>query len=151
LFPELLRAAGHPLEHTGCGRAFLAFASGVKATPGMFLTSTVETQMPKLKLRLDDLQVDTFQTTTVRKEKGTVFGEQCTCHTQCTCPGCPTCYASCNGTCDASCNGTCATTCGCNEATNGDTCYDTCAVSCVSCDFSCDDMYSCVNGVYGMC
>ncbi len=37
--------------------------------------------MNKLKLRLDDLQVDTFQTTPVQKEKGTVFGEQCTCYT----------------------------------------------------------------------
>ena len=74
--------------------------------------------MNKLKLRLDDLQVDTFQTTAVRKEKGTVFGEQCTCWTYCgqnTCPGCPTCDASCNGTCDASCNGTCATNCNCTS------------------------------------
>jgi hypothetical protein len=103
--------------------------------------------MPKLKLRLDDLQVDTFQTTTVRKGKGTVFGEQCTCQTQCTCPGCPTCYASCNGTCDASCNGSCECPV---DATYGDTCYDSCAVSCATCQFSCDDMYTCVNGVYGM-
>jgi hypothetical protein len=114
----------------------------------------MEKHMHKLKLRLDDLQVDTFQTTVVQKEKGTVFGEQCTCHTQCTCPGCPTCDATCNGTCAASCNGTCN---GCNPsgATCGatcyeDTCYDTCAASCASCRFSCDDMYTCVNGVYGM-
>jgi hypothetical protein len=77
--------------------------------------------MNKLKLRLDDLRVDTFQTTSVQKAKGTVFGEQCTCYTQCTCPGCPTCDASCNGTCDASYNGTCACT------REGD---DTCFVSC---------------------
>ena len=76
--------------------------------------------MNKLKLRLDDLQVDTFQTTSVPKQKGTVFGEQCTCYTQCTCPGCPTCAgygtcdASCNGTCDASCNGTCVASCNCD-------------------------------------
>jgi hypothetical protein len=37
-----------------------------------------------------------------------VFGEH---YTQCTCPGCPTCDASCNGTCDASCNGTCDASC----------------------------------------
>lgn len=61
----------------------------------------------KLKLQLDQLTVDSFDTSAVRQEKGTVFGEQCTCYTQCTCPGCPTCYASCNGSCDASCNGTC--------------------------------------------
>jgi hypothetical protein len=103
--------------------------------------------MQKLKLCLDDLQVDTFQTTAAPREKGTVFGEQCTCYTQCTCPGCPTCDASCNGTCNASCNGTCDDTCG---ASCNDTCYDTCAVSCGTCRFSCDDMYTCVNGVYGM-
>ena len=85
----------------------------------------------KLKLRLDDLQVDTFQTTSVQKQKGTVFGEQCTCYTQCTCPGCPTCDASCNGTCGASCNGTCGATCDAS-------CYG-------SCDYSCDcSNYSCV-------
>ena len=62
--------------------------------------------------------MDTFQTTPASKEKGTVFGEQCTCYAQCTCPGCPTCAnyatcdASCNGTCDASCNGTCNVSCG---------------------------------------
>ena len=111
--------------------------------------------MKKLKLRLDDLQVDSFQTTMVRKEKGTVFGEQCTCRTQCTCPGCPTCDASCNGTCGASCNGTCDAscygTCGdtCDCVSN-DTCYDTCAGSCGTCQFSCDDMYTCVGGVYGI-
>jgi hypothetical protein len=53
----------------------------------------------KLKLNLDDLTVDSFDTTRPAHRQGTVFGEQCTCHTQCTCPGCPTCDASCNGTC----------------------------------------------------
>ena len=79
--------------------------------------------MNKLKLALDDLRVDTFQTTPVEAPKGTVFGEQCTCYTNCTCPGCPTCDASCNGTCDASCNGTCdgAYTCG-NTCNNEWTC-----------------------------
>jgi hypothetical protein len=109
--------------------------------------------MNKLKLRLDDLQVDTFQTTSVKKQKGTVFGEQCTCYTNCTCPGCPTCYASCNGTCDASCNGTCGVSC------NG-TCGDTCDVSCNgTCDDTCncggsggfsECDYTCYNGVYGL-
>ncbi len=77
----------------------------------------------KLKLKLDDLQVDTFQTMPLQKAKGTVFGEQCTCYTQCTCPGCPTCYASCNGSCDVSCNGTCDASC------NG------------TCDFFCNGTY----------
>jgi len=83
--------------------------------------------MNKLKLRLDDLHVDTFQTTSAPKQKGTVFGEQCTCYTQCTCPGCPTCYASCNGSCDASCNGTCAASC---DATCGGSCDWTCDNTC---------------------
>jgi hypothetical protein len=103
--------------------------------------------MQKLKLRLEDLQVDTFRTTAAQREKGTVYGEQCTCPTACTCPGCPTCDASCNGTCGATCDASCNGTC---EASCNDTCYDTCAGSCISCRFSCDDMYTCVNGVYGM-
>lgn len=83
----------------------------------------------KLKLNLDDLGVDTFDTTATAKGKGTVFGEQCTCYTYCgqnTCPGCPTCGGSCNGTCDASCNGTC------NCPTN-----DTCGYSCYYTDCGC--------------
>jgi hypothetical protein len=63
--------------------------------------------MNKLKLNLDQLAVESFDTSRPAKAEGTVFGEQCTCRTQCTCPGCPTCYASCNGSCGASCNGTC--------------------------------------------
>jgi hypothetical protein len=92
----------------------------------------------KLKLKLDDLLVDTFQTMPLQKAKGTVFGEQCTCYTQCTCPGCPTCAASCNGTCDASCNGTCAS---CAASCNGScdaTCDWTCGYTCgASCGGSC--------------
>jgi len=69
----------------------------------------------KLKLNLDDLTVDSFDTTWPVSKAGTVFGEQCTCYTNCTCPGCPT--------CDASCNNTCAT---CGENTCAQTCEDTC-------------------------
>ncbi len=92
--------------------------------------------MKKLKLQLEDLRIDSFQTTPAEKPKGTVFGEQCTCYTQCTCPGCPTCDASCNGTCDASCNGTCGASC---NGTCGET-YDTCGQSCYygSCEPTCD-------------
>jgi hypothetical protein len=86
--------------------------------------------MKKLRLRLDDLRIDSFQTTQAEQPEGTVFGEQCTCHTQCTCPGCPTCYASCNGTCDASCNGSCNC--------SGDTCNASCFGTCEeTCDNSC--------------
>jgi hypothetical protein len=90
--------------------------------------------MHKLKLRLEDLRIDSFTTTQVRKEKGTVYGEQCTCHTQCTCPGCPTCYASCNGSCDASCNGTCG----------GASCGYSCDYSCGgTCDATCGGGSTC--------
>jgi hypothetical protein len=104
--------------------------------------------MRKLKLQLEDLLVDTFQTTGAPREKGTVFGEQCTCYTQCTCPGCPTCYASCNGSCDASCNGTCGATC---DASCNGTCDYSCDCSQFSCDYTCagyataqDDRHFCI-------
>ncbi|HEX6371614.1 MAG TPA: hypothetical protein VF006_22025 [Longimicrobium sp.] len=95
----------------------------------------------KLTLDLDDLSVDSFDTTTPPRAKGTVFGEQCTCWTQCgqnTCPGCPTCDSTCNGanTCAASCAYTCAYTCddascaGCSGAA-------TCAYSCNYTDCDC--------------
>ncbi|WP_420130425.1 hypothetical protein [Longimicrobium sp.] len=87
--------------------------------------------MNKLKLQLEDLSVESFDTTSHTRAKGTVFGEQCTCYTQCTCPGCPTCYASCNGTCDASCNGTCDASC------NG-TCDASCGRACGTWDYTCD-------------
>ena len=89
--------------------------------------------MKKLKLHLEDLLIDSFTTTPAEKPKGTVFGEQCTCYTQCTCPGCPTCDASCNGTCNASCNGTCDASC---NGTCGASCYATCGYSCdyTACD-----------------
>jgi hypothetical protein len=80
----------------------------------------------KLTLNLEDLSVDTFDTTAAMKAKGTVFGEQCTCYTQCTCPGCPTCDASCNGTCGDTCPNTCAYTCDDGTCVNCGTAYDTC-------------------------
>jgi hypothetical protein len=85
----------------------------------------------KLKLSLDQLAVDSFDTSSIAKQKGTVFGEQCTCPTACTCPGCPTCDGTCNGTCGentcaASCNGTC------NCQTN-----NTCGYSCYYTDCGC--------------
>jgi hypothetical protein len=80
----------------------------------------------KLTLNLDQLTVDSFDTAPERAEKGTVFGEECTCytcHTNCTCPGCYTCdHTYCDqDTCQVSCDGTCdgAWTC-------GDTCDYTC-------------------------
>jgi hypothetical protein len=84
-------------------------------------TSDREVSMAKLKLNLDQLTVDSFDTADAAAEKGTVFGEQCTCYTNCTCPGCPSCVA----TCDASCNGTCA-----GQHTCDYTCDHTCAYGC---------------------
>jgi hypothetical protein len=97
--------------------------------------------MNKLTLRLDDLRVDTFHVDSAPKQKGTVFGEQCTCYTQCTCPGCPTCDASCNGSCDATCNESCEGTC---EQSCRGTCFATC-------DFNCgpsEGGYSCATSPY---
>ena len=92
--------------------------------------------MIKLKLHLDDLAVESFDTCDREKEKGTVVGEQCSCNGTCpltvcatcantcddatcaytcddaTCPACPTCAASCNGTCQ-------------NCGTDAYSCYDT--------------------------
>ncbi|MBB4637879.1 hypothetical protein [Longimicrobium terrae] len=89
--------------------------------------------MKKLILQLDDLRIESFSTTATPHERGTVVGEeQCTCPTACSCPGCPTCDASCNGTCggtcDASCYGTCDFTCeGCGDDSAGhNTCDRTC-------------------------
>ena len=95
--------------------------------------------MSKLRLQLDDLTVDTFHLTVEAREKGTVFGEQCTCPTACTCPGCPTCDATCPYSCDDySCNGeatcaghTCDGTCRGDETcgfSEWDTCPRTCGV-----------------------
>jgi hypothetical protein len=95
----------------------------------------------KLALNLDELVVDSFDTTVSEKPRGTVFGEQCTCYTNCTCPGCPTCYASCNGTCGGTCGeNTCAASC------NG-TCVN-CTVW--TCDFSCECPDTCLNTGCGM-
>jgi hypothetical protein len=76
----------------------------------------------KLSLKLEDLAVDSFDTAPVHPSKGTVFGEQCSCQTVCSCPGCPTCEASCNGSCyEPTCHWTC----------EGDTCGSTCDDPCV--------------------
>ncbi len=96
--------------------------------------------MKKLKLEIENLAVESFDTSASEKPKGTVFGEQCTCQTACTCPGCPSCDYTCAYTCDdatcpacptcaASCNGTCneASCYGtCGEYTCGFTCYESC-------------------------
>ena len=106
--------------------------------------------MRKLSLNLDDLQVDTFDTSVRPKGKGTVFGEQCTCWTRCgqnTCPGCPTCDNTCNGanTCANSCAYTCAYTCddaSCNgtcDCPSGNTCDFSCGATQCGWGYTCGD------------
>jgi hypothetical protein len=106
--------------------------------------------MRKLKLDLEDLSVESFATTPEpHREAGTVFGQQCTCYTQCTCPGCPTCDASCNGTCGGTCAGTCDAscngTCDC-PATNDASCYGSCDYSCI-----CSDTCGYRDGLWQLC
>lgn len=96
----------------------------------------------KLALNLDQLAVESFDTAAHMEKNGTVFGEQCTCVTNCTCPGCPTCDASCGGTCagtcEASCNGTCGNTCNSCDAS----CYGTCDY-CTQYDITCRNIGTC--------
>jgi hypothetical protein len=85
----------------------------------------------KLKLDLNALAVDSFDTTRVESPAGTVFGEEqeCTCLTACTGPGCLTC----GETCADSCNGTCFPDC--PRETKYETCLYTCGTNsyCADC------------------
>jgi hypothetical protein len=90
----------------------------------------------KLTLKLDDLSVDSFDTSPGQKGKGTVFGEQCTCPTNCTCPGCPSCEDTCAHTCVQTCDdATCAAWC-------TDTNYGCGTESCLGTD--CGPYFCCV-------
>lgn len=72
---------------------------------------------PKFQLRLDDLEVESFDTTPLKEgsKEGTVYGMDssptaaCTCLGTCTCPSDCSCPATCGGTCGNSCEGTCET------------------------------------------
>ncbi|HEX6373461.1 MAG TPA: hypothetical protein VF006_31340 [Longimicrobium sp.] len=82
--------------------------------------------MKKLTLNPEMLEVQSFVTADGGAGRGTVQGQQqpCTCYTNCTCPGCPTCAETCPDTCwntcdDFSCEGSCAITC-------HETCQRTC-------------------------
>jgi len=81
----------------------------------------------KLKLNLENLSVDSFDTVGVEKRKGTIFGEQCTCYTQCTCPGGPSddCQPSVGDTCQNSCVGTCQCHTFMSECDCAGTCMET--------------------------
>jgi hypothetical protein len=84
----------------------------------------------KLKLNLDQLSVDSFDTTKSAAKPGTVFGEECTCPTACTCPGCPSCYDTCADTCAETCAASCAYTC------DDDTCAYSCDGGCATIRFT---------------
>jgi len=91
----------------------------------------------KLKLNLEDLTVDSFDTSRALEKTGTVFGEQCTCYTNCTCPQVPTCGPA---TCAASCFDTCG------DYTCAGSCYGTCDYSC-----ACDSNAPCPSAMYTHC
>ncbi|HEX5724651.1 MAG TPA: pinensin family lanthipeptide [Longimicrobiaceae bacterium] len=63
--------------------------------------------MKKLALKLDDLEVTSFETSPTTVERGTVVANAPTNGN--TCP--QTCGFSCGGTCDISCNPSCISTC----------------------------------------
>ena len=90
----------------------------------------------KLKLQLDDLTVDSFDTVSAAPAKGTVFGEECTCPTACTCPGCPTCDATCPATCPESCDFSCGGTCDSCEETCDPVCYAV-SLKYTNCNYAC--------------
>ena len=93
--------------------------------------------MKKLKLNLEDLKVESFQTTPEAEgsEEGTVFGfGEHTGQTYCDAPCFPTicnentCNGfTCGGTCSNTCLATCSYTCG---STCGSTCSQTCGSTC---------------------
>jgi hypothetical protein len=79
--------------------------------------------MNKLKLRLDDLSVESFDTVRAERSKGTVMGQElCSCGG--TCAGQATCDYTCDDpTCPYTCDdNTCAATCD----TCSPSCWDTC-------------------------
>lgn len=94
--------------------------------------------MNKLRLHLEDLAVESFDTVRGRQaERGTVRGNDACCC--CCCPCCCTGAVSCGGTCDPSvCNGSCVT---CDASA----CYGSCEWTC---DYSCDPNI-CGGGSYG--
>jgi hypothetical protein len=109
--------------------------------------------MHKLKLDLDHLTVESFETNAANgAQRGTVralapspplITAGSTCPVSCE----PTCDYSIGGTCDASCGDTCGGTCGetCNCSGNScyATCFGTCNVTCDTCQTNCQQE-SCV-------
>ena len=77
----------------------------------------------KLKLDMEQLTVESFDTSNSQEQRGTVMGEQCTCPSACSCPGCPSCDATCPATCYNTCDDySCANTCDGNCEVYSDAC-----------------------------
>lgn len=96
--------------------------------------------MKKLTLNPDTLEVQSFTTAHEAPGRGTVHGEECTCPTNCTCPGCPTCGETCPDTCQNTCDdNTCAT---CEFSCGYESCDNTCHTMFCPCNHS--DFGSCI-------
>ena len=117
--------------------------------------------MPKLRLELEELQVETFHATpagapwggTVAAHAGVFVGKQsvdipCSAAESCfpsDCgDSCDTCAKSCYGSCDASCGDTCPVSC---RGSCGDTC-DSCFQSC---EYTCGDTCTCPSADRAYC
>jgi len=97
----------------------------------------------KLKLNIEELEVESFPVQQSVTERGTVHGFITDAPQVCISEdGGFTCDASCNhGSCDGTCNLTCDNTCG---YSCGFTCGHTCGATCgPTCDFTCN--YTCNN------
>lgn len=85
--------------------------------------------MPKLKLHLDQLTVDSFDTLAADARRGTVqaFAPPTLLYTCATCDpsceSCNSCFNTCHNTCGPSCNGTCVT---CYTACEQESCVYVC-------------------------
>jgi hypothetical protein len=110
----------------------------------------VEATMKKLKLDLDQLHVESFDTRAQERTRGTVAGHvPLSYDTNCyNCDPsldytCDSCDVSCAGSCVDTCADTCANTCPatCQYSCNGTcaSCVDTCAYTCDTCAVSCND------------
>ncbi len=113
--------------------------------------------MKKMKLSLDDLKVESFETTPESKDdsQGTVFayftpGLGNTCDPGCTnatCgPTCATCDSTCVNTCGNTCGSTCEGTCASN--TCGNTCLATCPNTCANTCSACGSGLTCDCGTF---
>jgi hypothetical protein len=108
--------------------------------------------MKKIRLELDTLAIESFETTGPVEARGTVQGHippysyQIYCSDGNTCVIGNSCFESCGATCDATACGTCATNCGTCQATQCGTCYDAscCPTYCGTCDPYCCCTCSCV-------